>query len=375
MALTETPTRQPEFAPVMTILFAALTLLLLAASGISFLRISHGFVRVFSFPRLQILGLALILAVLALLLVDSPARDWIAGGLLVVAGIQAACIAQFLPLRRVQSKRYEGRPDTPDRVSILSYNVKMSNRRYLDAVELVQQERPDIALFMEVDDGWAKALEDLGETMPHVVSKPLDNSYGMILYSQLPLADVRVANLVMDDVPSIICEVELRSGRSFRLYGVHPEPPVPYADSAGRDAELVRVARLVDEDDLPAIVCGDLNDVAWSHTTRHFQRISRLLDPRVGRGFYNTFDARYPLLRWPLDHLFHNARFDLISMRRLRHIGSDHFPMLFALALTRDAEGADYPAEANGTDREEARAIVEDAEELDREAIGSDWEK
>ena len=359
----------------MVTVFAALTLFLLAATGLSFLRISHGFIRVFSFPRLQILALALILAVLAIWLLPWLARDWVVGGLLVVAGIQGACIAQFSPLRSVQSKRYEGEADDPAVVSILSYNVKMSNRRYQDAIDLVKREAPDIALFMEVDERWAEALEALGETMPHAVVRPLDNSYGIILYSKLQLSDIRVATLVMDDVPSIIARVTLRSGADFRLYCVHPEPPVPHADSSGRDAELVQVARLVDADKLPAVVCGDLNDVAWSHTTRHFQRISRLLDPRVGRGFYNTFDARYPLLRWPLDHLFHNARFDLVSMKRLDHIGSDHFPMQFALALTRDADGADYPDEADDADRAEAEDTVESSKELDRDAIGTDWEK
>ena len=153
-----------------------------------------------------------------------------------------------------------------------------------------------------------------------------------------------------------------------------PEPPVPSADSAGRDAELLQVATVVVEESLPSIVSGDLNDVAWSHTTRLFQRVSRLLDPRVGRGFYNTFDARYRFVRWPLDHLFHDARFALVDMQRLPAGGSDHFPMLFRLALTPNSEDAERPESEDRSDRQERQAIVDDGLSIDRKAIGSDWE-
>ena len=215
----------------------------------------------------------------------------------------------------------------------------------------------------------------LSDTHPHVVAHPLDNAYGLVLFSRFPLKDTSVQDLVMEGVPSIVTTATLPDGREFRLYVVHPEPPVPYEDSLGRDAELLKVADLVDKDAMPAIVFGDLNDVAWSNTTRMFQRLSRLLDPRVGRGFYNTFDARFFFMRWPLDHLFHDRRFQLIAMKRLDAAGSDHFPMYFMLALTRDEDGeVDMPDEADAEDREEAREIERDGRNLKRDPIGTDWE-
>ncbi len=102
---------------------------------------------------------------------------------------------------------------------------------------------------------------------------------------------------------------------------------------------MIIVARNIADSDLPTIVTGDLNDVAWSRTTRLFRKLSGLLDPRVGRGMFNTFHVDYPFLRWPLDHLFHSKHFTVHTIRRLPSIGSDHFPLFTRLAFT-PAQGA-----------------------------------
>ena len=84
---------------------------------------------------------------------------------------------------------------------------------------------------------------------------------------------------------------------------------------------------------LPVVVAGDLNDVAWSYTTELFMKTSGLLDPRRGRGFFNTFHAHHWFLRWPLDHVFCSKHFQLNNLKRLKQIGSDHFPILVELTL------------------------------------------
>jgi endonuclease/exonuclease/phosphatase (EEP) superfamily protein YafD len=144
------------------------------------------------------------------------------------------------------------------------------------------------------------------------------------------------AHLLENYVPSIETGVRLPSGTTIIFHGVHPKPP-PLHDTERRDAELLIVGRKVGAESRPAIVAGDLNDVAWSSTTRLFQQISGLLDPRIGRGLYSTYNANLPFLRWPVDQVFFQNSFTLLEMRRLGYIGSDHFPFYIALCYQPDA--------------------------------------
>jgi len=121
----------------------------------------------------------------------------------------------------------------------------------------------------------------------------------------------------------------------------------------------VMVGREVERSGRTSIVAGDLNDVAWSHTTRLFRRLSRLLDPRIGRGMFNTFHARYWPLRWPLDHVFVSDDFVLESMRRLPAFGSDHFPILIRLVYAPKAAVLQEAPEDDAEDHTEATRKLE----------------
>jgi hypothetical protein len=118
---------------------------------------------------------------------------------------------------------------------------------------------------------------------------------------------------------------------------------------------LLITAREVRETAAPSIVAGDLNDVAWSRTTRLFQDTGGLLDPRIGRGPYPTYNANWPLLRWPLDHVLFEREFGLIDFRALGDIGSDHFPIYAALCQAPAGNGRREPPPREPEDVEAAR--------------------
>lgn len=358
----------------MLVSVAIIAVLLGLATALPFLPLAHGIVRVGDFPRQQILSIAAIVLVAALLVADAePAWIAIIALLAAIIVVQGWFVLQFTPLWRRETADHRGEPGAHLRV--VASNVKMSNTRHAEMAQTLSGANPDIAILMEVDATWMKGLAPFLDTYPHLIDLHQQNSYGMALVSRFPLEDVETGCLLTEGVPSIIATVRLPDGQRFRLYSIHPEPPVPHRGTEGRDGETSLVALRTRDEELPVLVSGDLNDVAWSGTTRRFRRISRLLDPRIGRMVFSTFDARYPLIRWPLDHLFHSPEFRLVSMNRLAGSGSDHFPVCFELVLCATEQAESMPEEADAEDIERAEELVDEAAEREEKPIGSDWER
>jgi endonuclease/exonuclease/phosphatase (EEP) superfamily protein YafD len=339
---------------------------LVGATILPLLKSRHWAIRAFDFPRLQIaFGAALWCggAVTQWPKLSRTDRQLVA----LTAAALGAQLLQIRPYTRLARK--EVLPGNGEaHVRIITANVLQQNRRTDLYRKLFAELEPDIILLTEPDSRWAREMAYLKETHPYVVERPLDNTYGMILYSRLPLIDPQVRYLVKDEIPSIKTRVRLANGQHIWLYAVHPEPPASLKPdktprgSGPRDVELLILAEELEQLREPVIVVGDFNDVAWSHTTRLFKRLSRLLDPRRGRGMFNTFHAGYPPLRYPLDHLFHSEHMVLIDFKRLPYTGSDHFPIYAALQLAPEAAEVQEQDPPSRSDEKEADKVIVQAE-------------
>jgi endonuclease/exonuclease/phosphatase (EEP) superfamily protein YafD len=342
--------------PVVSAVFIALAAVAILATVIPLSRADAWWVRALDFPRLQIGALALVALAGLLLVGERSALDRaLAAALIACTLYQAYKVYPYTRLARPEVQRSDGRAGAAS-IRLMLVNVLMDNRRADALREIVRAAEPDVLIAAETDRWWAEQLEALAPSLPHAVAHPLDNTYGIVLRSRLPLVDPRVRFLVQDDVPSVHTKVRLATGDEIELHGVHPRPPAPTENdrSTERDAELLVVGKSVKGLTTPVIVAGDLNDVAWSRTTRLFQKVSGLLDPRIGRSLLSTFHARYPFLRWPLDHVFHSRHFRLRELRRLPRFGSDHFPVLVVLSLEPDAAPTQEPPRADAGDHQEA---------------------
>jgi endonuclease/exonuclease/phosphatase (EEP) superfamily protein YafD len=321
------------------VILYALGVLVLLATLLPVWRTTRWWVRIWDFPRFQTAIVALVL------LLAWPFGRWptsldmvFLAAVAAAFGWQMSWVWRYLPgAPRQVTRARNARADGPQTIALLTANVLQANRSAEPLLRIAFDADPDVIFTVETDEWWcAQLAAGLSSRYPHRVQYPLSNGYGLSLFSRLELVEPEVRFVLDEAVPSLRTGVRLRNGAVIDLYGAHPRPPAVGQDSTERDSELVLVGREIRQRARPAVLLGDLNDVAWSASTLRFARAGALRDPRRGRGFYSTYPASLPGLRYPLDHIFCTAHFRIARMRVLPRCGSDHLPLLAVLQLAPD---------------------------------------
>ncbi len=322
----------------------------------------HWAIRVVDFPRLQMWGMGIIVFAVYLYLIRGKLRKI---HLLLILPVIALVmdgyrIIPYTPLFPTEVKIQE--PRKGEHFTVFTVNVLQTNTSYKKLVELIKKTNPDVILLLEVDQKWMDEIKEIEKDYPFIMSKPISNTYGLAFYSKLKVKTAKINFLFDDDVPSIQATIEAPTGQLVEFFGIHPKPPRPdTVKTTKRDAELILIAKAASKFNGPILVMGDLNDVAWSHSSRLFRRLSGLMDPRIGRGPYPTFPAHLPFLRFPLDYIYHSQNLELTDIKRLSDIDSDHFPMSATFQYERVPESEKKPSEVETEDVIEAKETIKKA--------------
>lgn len=347
-------------------------LILVAGSIASLSRFEQWWIRIWDFPRLQIL-IALLLLALIIAAIDRKARPYLPLVLLACAGWQAYRVYPHSFLAPVEVAAIAADHSDAPCLSVLSFNVLQTNRDYARTRAMIAEADADVVLLMETDPKWQSAMTSVLQDYPHRLDEPLDNTYGIMFASRLAVTQATIQDLAEPGTPSVFATLRV-GGREVRMFGIHPRPPHPGQDTDERDFELVRVGQLAAAESRPVLVVGDFNDVAWSNTSELFKTTGRLLDPRVGRGSFATFPSNMIWLAWPLDHLFVSKDFMLADIRVLPDVGSDHRAIISRVCL--DPRRGDLlnesPDTPDGSDRQDMREIIGDYRDDKREEAASD---
>ncbi|WP_166820658.1 endonuclease/exonuclease/phosphatase family protein [Thalassoroseus pseudoceratinae] len=328
---------------------------------------SSGFwvVQLCDFPRVQ-LTLVLILPLLLLGIHfqrTSFRREHaiLVGLMLLLATWQMSHLVPYTPLW--DKELPDAAADAKGDVRVLVVNLKKDNTQFDAMIAMIQDYEPDLLLLIEFNEAWAKGLSPISQRYPQQVNEIRDEGLGIALWSRLPVKNGEIRHLVSDRRASIFATIELKPSKQVRFVGLHPTPP-GLKDSTGndrrnsriRDAELVLVAdEVADDPDARWIVAGDFNDVAWSATTELFKELSGLKDPRIGRELLTTYHQSYPLLRYPIDHVFFSEDTRIHRIDRVVAPGSDHFAVF---TVASPVPGETPPA--NSKDKQKANELVEE---------------
>ena len=282
---------------------------------------SAWWVRMWEFPRLHILVLALLTIPLAAWATPKGARGWTILACLIVAGVQTWWVWRYMPWTGEEIAFAEG-----EGIRVAALNVLQGNRDHDAVRDWIAEADADVLVLMETDAVWAEALAPALEGYALQASHIDDDHYGMIFASRLPgEAEMRFPS--RDDEPAAVARLDTPSGPVVVL-GLHPHPPVPGTGTEARDRQIALAARLGADLDLPVVAVGDYNDVVWSRDSMRYREIGGFADPRAGRGLMASFDATSWWLRVPIDQALVTEGIDVHGFALGPFVGSDHFPVI-----------------------------------------------
>jgi endonuclease/exonuclease/phosphatase (EEP) superfamily protein YafD len=318
-----------------------------------YIPLDYWWIRVFDFPHTQLTILTSIAIATYFIRFDfNNKKDYVFVFILMFCcGFQFIKIYPYTAFADVEV--LNSSKSSENTLKILTANVLQENKKSDLLIAEINTLKPDLILLTEVNQRWLNQLNETTNKMfkyKHEI--PLDNAYGMALYSNLELKNTETKFLVSDSIPSIETELLSKSGDLIQLFAIHPTPPIPHQNtmSTNRDAEMMMIAKKSMEAKLPVIVLGDFNDVAWSETSKLFSRVSRLLDSRIGRGMFNTFSAESYIMKWPLDHIFISSEFRLKKIEVRESISSDHYPLYTEFTFEPDIANEQQPEQVSEED-------------------------
>ena len=237
------------------------------------------------------------------------------------------------------------------RLTVMTANLYKHNASCSEIVETILAESPDMVALQELKQRHIASIENrLKRIYPYQALYPGVDSEGMGFLSRYPFLSVDSYQGPPDANPTQVISIEI-AGKRIWCVNIHSRIPrlqtwslagipIPKGmDTTGRQSDIERIIKIVEDLQGDAIVLGDMN------TTSECPEY-RLIPPqwinayaRVGKGLGFTypigqpfFGLRTPLPLFRIDHLFYRGRLCAIEARTGAMPGSDHRYLLVRLA-------------------------------------------
>jgi endonuclease/exonuclease/phosphatase (EEP) superfamily protein YafD len=224
-------------------------------------------------------------------------------------------------------------------IRILQFNLNTQNDRFAEVTKVVREEKPDVALFIEVDKNAVDKLNtSLKDIFPYFYRS---SGGGLALFSRLPLQNPK-GDKLNGDSTNLLATLEV-SGKPIQLIGVHPMVPIKPSTFQRRNRQLTVLSSYVRTLKDPVIVFGDFNLTPWSPYYRQFIKKSGLHNASLGYGILTSWPRSathvhhpkwiLPLMNIPIDHCFVSKEFKVAAIRTGANANSDHASLITDLVL------------------------------------------
>jgi len=211
-------------------------------------------------------------------------------------------------------------------------NVHTENREFDRVLNFVQAERPDIAVFEEVDNEWFHHLYARTNILPHLHAIPRSDNFGIAVFSRFRPARIETEYFSDRELPSLVFHFGTELNH-LTLIATHPLPPVFARGFEARNQHLAGLGAFAAKLPSPTIVVGDLNCSPWSPWFHQLEADSGLRDSTRGHGVQLSWPVGLPVIGVPIDHCLVSPSIQVIRRRLGPNVGSDHYPLVVELVL------------------------------------------
>jgi endonuclease/exonuclease/phosphatase (EEP) superfamily protein YafD len=247
-----------------------------------------------------------------------------------------ALLAAVGPLRYNYFDSTPAGPSATRQLRVVQLNAWFRNHDVATTARLLESAHADVAVIEEWDPATLSLLARELPSYRYSYVDPNLSRHGAAVFSRWPIAHARTEQLAGADGAAAVVDVSWEN-TVITVVGVHVHWPLGGGVAALRDAELAQLAELARKRHGPFMLVGDFNMTPWSAAFARLVADSGLADAARGRGLISTWPTQFPPLGMTIDHCFVSPEWHTLGVRRAASIGSDHFPVVYDLALSANA--------------------------------------
>ena len=247
--------------------------------------------------------------------------------------------------------------------TVMSYNVRLFNVfKWLDRddipdmiLEFINTENPDILCIQEFSNS---ADIDL-KVYPHkfVLMEGNQIKTGQAIFSKFPI--IEEGNIVFPDSNNNVVYADIKKGKDIiRVYNMHLQSikispdvneiseNIDVIDQQKSKFLFIRISKVFDQQQeqasifkehvknckYPIIICGDMNNSAFSYVYRNIKGKLKDSFEEAGVGFGATYKFKYYPAR--IDYIFADEMMEVKQFKSFSEFqNSDHYPIMAKLSM------------------------------------------